>query len=810
MSTITLRNTKGSALTFTEMDDNFTNLNTDKLQNVSEDTTPQLGGSLDVNGQKIVSVSNGNIDIEPNGTGNVLLGNFTFDADQTVGAGQDNYVLTYDNSSGTISLEAAASGGLNNVSEDTTPQLGGNLDVNGNSIVSASAGNIAITPDTTGSIVLDGVNWPQADGSASQFLQTNGAGQLSYASITEATGNELENVSEDTTPQLGGNLDVNGNSIVSVSNGNIAITPNGTGQVQATNLRYDEDIHALTYAATITPDVANGNVQTITLTGNLTFNAFSNPVAGQSLTLIIDTNGTGRTLTTTMKTPAGTDPTMSTTDTTDICTVFYDGTNYFMNYVANFAQEIDMPLGFARSIIAKIAEAVDTARSAVTVTVNGNTKVSTTHSKFGGTAAQFDGTGDYLTAPCMADLTGSTAMTWECFFLANYDTGSGTVAVLSNRTGGTSNGEVQMLFRNFDNKVQVNAYGTGAWNANGVGSALTPANSGGSHNHFALGRDASGNYAVWVNGTRVANGTGWTQDLSVGGDGNLGIGAHADGTLEFNDGGATGDDVGWIDEVRVSVVDRYGVSNTSITVPTVAFANDDDTRLLLHMNGQNNDTTFEDDTGSRTPVNVDTVFGGELDTAQKQFGTASWYNDAEYDGVKISDESPFDGITSSTAFTLEMWVRRQANPTANECFLFDNSQCGLYYDETANRLKYETEGIDRITSSGSLNTNTWYHVAVVRDTSNNVKLYIDGTQSGSTYTNDDRAWSNAVEHLIGVSTSGTKTWVGHIDEFRISTTQRYTTTFTPSTSAFTNDDDTICLFHFDGTDATTTIEDDNA
>lgn len=80
------------------------------LANVVEDTTPQLGGSLDVNGNKIVSVSNGDIDIEPNGTGDVLLGNFKFDADQTVGSGQDNYVLTYDNSSGKISLEASAGG----------------------------------------------------------------------------------------------------------------------------------------------------------------------------------------------------------------------------------------------------------------------------------------------------------------------------------------------------------------------------------------------------------------------------------------------------------------------------------------------------------------------------------------------------------------------------------------------------------------------------------------------------------------------------------------------------------------------------
>lgn len=81
------------------------------LNNVVDDTTPQLGGNLDVNGNKIVSVSNGDIDIEPNGTGNVLLGNFTFDADQTVGAVQDNYVLTYDNGTGLISLEASTGGG---------------------------------------------------------------------------------------------------------------------------------------------------------------------------------------------------------------------------------------------------------------------------------------------------------------------------------------------------------------------------------------------------------------------------------------------------------------------------------------------------------------------------------------------------------------------------------------------------------------------------------------------------------------------------------------------------------------------------
>jgi len=191
MATVTLRNTKGSALTFTEMDDNFTNLNTDKLENLSEDSTPQLGADLDVNGNKIISASNGDIDIEPNGTGNVLLGNFTFDADQTVGAGQDDYVLTYDHSAGTISLEAASGGGLSNIVEDTTPQLGGNLDAQSNNITNLGTLNTHTIPGGTGTFAL-----------------------------TSQLG--ISNVVEDTTPQLGGDLDLNSSDITGT--GDIDIT----------------------------------------------------------------------------------------------------------------------------------------------------------------------------------------------------------------------------------------------------------------------------------------------------------------------------------------------------------------------------------------------------------------------------------------------------------------------------------------------------------------------------------------------------------------------------------------------------------
>lgn len=74
MATIVTRAGKGSALTFNEADNNFTNLNTDKLENISEDTSPSLGGNLDVGNNNITtSTTNGNIRLVANGSGGVVI-----------------------------------------------------------------------------------------------------------------------------------------------------------------------------------------------------------------------------------------------------------------------------------------------------------------------------------------------------------------------------------------------------------------------------------------------------------------------------------------------------------------------------------------------------------------------------------------------------------------------------------------------------------------------------------------------------------------------------------------------------------------
>ena len=73
----------------------------------------QVDSSLTTVGPIISAQGETNVDlsIQAKGTGDITIGNYTFDGDQSVGAGQDNYVLTYDNTSGLISLEAATGGG---------------------------------------------------------------------------------------------------------------------------------------------------------------------------------------------------------------------------------------------------------------------------------------------------------------------------------------------------------------------------------------------------------------------------------------------------------------------------------------------------------------------------------------------------------------------------------------------------------------------------------------------------------------------------------------------------------------------------
>jgi len=92
-------------------------------------------------------------------------------------------VLKYYNGSAWVGI---AAGSLTSLAQDGTPQLGGNLDVQTNSIVSTSDRNIAITPNGSGKVVLDGLSYPTADGTSGQAITTDGSGNLSFSNTSSA------------------------------------------------------------------------------------------------------------------------------------------------------------------------------------------------------------------------------------------------------------------------------------------------------------------------------------------------------------------------------------------------------------------------------------------------------------------------------------------------------------------------------------------------------------------------------------------------------------------------------------------------
>ena len=99
----------------------------------------------------------------------------------------------------------------------------------GNRIYNGSNYVALVSPSLGGANVT--LTLPANDGDTNQVLITDGSGNLSFSSVSAASGAGLSNVVEDTSPQLGGNLDVQTNNIVSTSNRSISILPNGSGKV---------------------------------------------------------------------------------------------------------------------------------------------------------------------------------------------------------------------------------------------------------------------------------------------------------------------------------------------------------------------------------------------------------------------------------------------------------------------------------------------------------------------------------------------------------------------------------------------------
>jgi hypothetical protein len=128
---------------------------------------------------------------------------------------------------------------------DTSPKLGGDLDVNGNSIITASGSNanVNITPDGTGDVYLNADTVRVGDSAAAATLTTNGAGDLT--------------VNTNSGSNAGSIVLTNG------ANGNITLTPNGIGKVALVG---GGKIKSLAETTTVSASAAGGTINFDTIT----------------------------------------------------------------------------------------------------------------------------------------------------------------------------------------------------------------------------------------------------------------------------------------------------------------------------------------------------------------------------------------------------------------------------------------------------------------------------------------------------------------------------------------------------------------
>lgn len=209
----------------------------------------------------------------------------------------------------------------------------------------------------------------------------------------------------------------------------------------------------------------------------------------------------------------------------------------------------------------------------------------------------------------------------------------------------------------------------------------------------------------------------------------------------------------------------------------------------------------------------------KLSTAQYKFGTASAVFDGTGDKITADATSDISGLSN---FTVEAWVRCGSNTAQFNNVICQAGSSGAYttsgywslrtrfnnVEQVAFTLRHDAGWLD-VTTNFAVNDNTWHHIAAVKSGSS-ITLYVDGVSKGTGSNAQTIGLSTepVVVGNIGGAVSGEGGFIGYIDEIRVSNTARYSSTFTPSTSQFVNDDNTLLLIHANGTNNSTTFLDD--
>ena len=185
---------------------------------------------------------------------------------------------------------------------------------------------------------------------------------------------------------------------------------------------------------------------------------------------------------------------------------------------------------------------------------------------------------------------------------------------------------------------------------------------------------------------------------------------------------------------------------------------------------------------------VATAGNAQMSTAQSKFGGTSLFLDGTGDYLTFGGETDFAFGTGD--FTIEFWARSAVTISANT-FLIDfrpTSTEGAYPSIVINssgKLLYQSNSATLITGTTTISANTWYHVALTRS-GTSTKLFVNGNQEGSTYTDTINYLVGASRPVIGSAGTvlATAQLNGYIDDLRVyKGAGKYTANFTTPTGA---------------------------
>ena len=337
---------------------------------------------------RIQSGTSANILLETGSSGRVTVGNQSF-ANTAIIASSGAQDLTLQTSSGNTSSIKLQSGPTANILLETG--FAGRVTLSnqlfGNTAILSSSGSQSLTLTTnsgnTASVVLQsgptanvnietglaGIvtigNQILADtailssNSAQPLTLQTGAGNTAIVNITsgiDATvaiqhgafgkvtltnqyfGNTAILSSSDTQALT---LQSDNSSIViggSGGSGHIDISPTGNTYINKGIVGYTVFNIGNSGTSTLTPNASNGQIQTITATGNFTLSAFTSPVSGQHIKFIIIQDATGnRTLTSSMRFEGASKTLSTAANARDILDVWYIGTTYYASLTKGYA-----------------------------------------------------------------------------------------------------------------------------------------------------------------------------------------------------------------------------------------------------------------------------------------------------------------------------------------------------------------------------------------------------------------------------------------------------------------------------------------